>query len=65
MELLLKKADGKWYVSSTEQEAVSNLFMAFISGTKDTESMDNELAEALSKVEQEIIDSLSEQPAVE
>lgn len=58
MKLHLEKEKGKWFVPDNQKTAVSNLFMAFISGSKDTDTMNKELQEALNEVAKEIIDSL-------
>lgn len=58
MTLHLEKEKGKWFVPYNQKKAVSNLFMAFISGSKDIDTMNKELEEALNEVAKEIINSL-------
>lgn len=58
IKLHLEKEKGKWFVPDNQKEVVSNLFLAFISGSKDTKTMNKELEEALNEVAKEIIDSL-------
>ncbi|EOH94950.1 hypothetical protein UAW_02029 [Enterococcus haemoperoxidus ATCC BAA-382] len=58
MTLHLEKEKGKWFVPDNQKKAVSNLFMAFISGSKDIDTMNKELEEALNEVAKEIINSL-------
>lgn len=62
LELHLEKEKGKWFVPKNQKEAVSNLFMAFISGAENTEAMNEELEEAMNEVAKEIIDSLDTLP---
>ena len=62
LKLHLEKEKGKWFVPEDQEEAVSNLFMAFISGTKDADTMNKELEEALNVVAKEVVDSLNSQP---
>nr|OTP50213.1 hypothetical protein A5881_001628 [Enterococcus termitis] len=62
LELRLEKEKGKWFVPKNQKEAVSNLFMAFISGSENTEAMNKELEEAMNEVAKEIVDSLDTLP---
>ncbi|EOL45049.1 DUF5105 domain-containing protein [Enterococcus caccae] len=62
LELHLEKEKGKWFVPENQKEAVSNLFMAFISGSENTEMMNKELKDAMNEVAKEIIDSLDTLP---
>lgn len=62
LKLHLEKEKGKWFVPKNQKEVVSNLFMAFISGSKDTATMNKELQESLNEVAKEIVDSLDTQP---
>ncbi|MBM7689143.1 DUF5105 domain-containing protein [Enterococcus ureilyticus] len=62
LALHLEKEKGKWFIPEDQKEAVSNLFLAFISGSKDLDSMNKELEEALNEVAKEIIDSLDTLP---
>ncbi|MBO0421363.1 DUF5105 domain-containing protein [Enterococcus plantarum] len=62
LTLRLEKEKGKWFVPDNQKTAVSNLFMSFISGSKDTNTMNEELEEALNEVAKEIIDSLDTLP---
>lgn len=62
LKLHLEKEKGKWFVPENQKTAVSNLFMAFISGSEDVETMNKELQEALNEVAKEIIDSLDTLP---
>lgn len=59
LSVRLEKEKGKWFVPKDQEEAVSNLFMAFISGSKDAETMEKELEEALAIVANEVVDSLN------
>ncbi|MGM0219119.1 DUF5105 domain-containing protein [Enterococcus sp. AZ126] len=58
VKLRLEKEKGKWFVPNNQKTAVSNLFMAFVSGSKDIDTMNKELQEALNDVAKEIIDSM-------
>lgn len=62
LELRLEKEKGKWFIPDNQKEAVSNLFLAFISGSENTEAMNQELEEAMNEVAKEIIDSLDTMP---
>lgn len=59
LSVRLEKEKGKWFIPKDQDEAVSNLFMAFISGSKDAETMEKELEEALAIVANEVVDSLN------
>lgn len=62
LKLRLEKEKGKWFVPNDQKQAVSNLFLAFISGSKDINTMNKELQEALNEVAKEILDSLDTIP---
>ncbi|MGX7243942.1 DUF5105 domain-containing protein [Enterococcus quebecensis] len=62
LKLHLEKEKGKWFVPKNQKKAVSNLFMSFISGSKDLDAMNKELQDALNEVAKEIVDSLDTLP---
>ncbi|MEI5993875.1 DUF5105 domain-containing protein [Candidatus Enterococcus mansonii] len=62
LKVHLEKEKGKWFVPNDKKDEVSNLFMAFISGAKNSDTMNKELQEAMNDVAKEIIDSIDKQP---
>ncbi|MBL1228638.1 DUF5105 domain-containing protein [Enterococcus sp. BWB1-3] len=65
LSIKLEKENGKWFIPTDQEEAVSNLFMAFISGTQDDEELDEALNEVVDEVMNEMLDSLYSQPALD
>lgn len=62
LDIVLEKEKGKWLIPEDQEEQVFNVFMAFLSGTKDEETMEADLAEAFNEVAKEIIETLDNQP---
>lgn len=62
LKLTLEKENGKWFIPSTEDETVANLYMAFISGTKDMKTMNQELTTGLNRVMEEVAKELNTDP---
>ncbi|MGC6770452.1 DUF5105 domain-containing protein [Enterococcus sp. LJL128] len=65
ISLKLEKEGGKWYIPAAQEETVSRIFMAFISGTEDDEELNDGLNEAVDEVMNEMLDSLYSQPALD
>lgn len=65
MDLRLGKANGKWFIPDDQKEVVSNIFMAFISGTEKPEELDEALNEVTDEVMNELLDDLYSQPALD
>ncbi|MBP1047883.1 DUF5105 domain-containing protein [Enterococcus sp. BWM-S5] len=65
MDLRLEKANGKWFIPDDQKEVVSNIFMAFISGTEKPEELDEALNEVTDEVMNELLDDLYSQPALD
>lgn len=62
LDIELEKKNGKWIIPDNQKEQVFNLFMAFLSGTKDEETMEADLEEAFNVVAKEIIENIDNQP---
>lgn len=65
MDLTLKKEKGKWFIPKDQEEVVSNIFMAFISGTEKPEELDEALNEVTDEVMNEMLNDLYSQPALD
>ncbi|WP_321388782.1 DUF5105 domain-containing protein [uncultured Enterococcus sp.] len=65
MDLKLEKEKGKWFIPKDQEEVVSNIFMAFISGTEKPEELDEALNEVTDEVMNELLDDLYSQPALD
>ena len=65
MSVTLEKEKGKWFIPSDQQEMLTNIFMAFISGTEADEELDDALNEVVDEVMNDILDSLYSQPALD
>lgn len=65
MDLKLKKEGGKWLIPEDQEEVVSNIFMAFISGTEKPEELDEALNEVTDEVMNEMLNDLYSQPALD
>lgn len=62
LKLKLEKEKGQWLIPADQKEAVSNLYMAFISGTKDMKEMNKELTDGLNRVIEEVSGKLADEP---
>lgn len=62
LKLTLEKAKGQWFIPNDQKEHVANLYMAFISGTKDMKEMNKGLSDGLNRVVEEVAEQLSEEP---
>lgn len=62
LKVFLKKSKGKWYIPDSQSENLSNLFLAFVAGTQDNDTMNEELEEALNDVAKEILESAENSP---
>lgn len=62
LDIELVKEKGKWVIPNNQKDEIFNLFMAFLSGTKDEETMEADLEEAFNEVAKEIIENLDNEP---
>lgn len=62
LKVFLKKSKGKWYIPESQEENLSNLFLAFVAGTQNNDTMNEELEEALNDVAKEILESAENSP---
>ncbi|MHC5228016.1 DUF5105 domain-containing protein [Enterococcus sp. LJL99] len=62
LDIVLEKEKGKWVIPNNQKDQIFNLFMAFLSGTKDEKTMEADLEEAFNEVAKEIIENLDNQP---
>ena len=62
LTIVLEKEKGKWIIPENQKDKIFNLFMAFLSGTKDEETMKADLEDAFNDVAKEIIENLDNQP---
>lgn len=61
LKVRLEKEKGQWFIPSDQKENVANLYMAFISGTKDMQEMNDQLADGLNRVVEEVTENLNKE----
>ena len=64
MTIKLKKEKGYWYIPANQEEQVSKLFSAFVSGTEENEELDEALNEVIDEMMNELLDRMYDQPDV-